>query len=723
MKTLLLLLFAIAPVAEAARAAGVVRDPGGAPLPGVTLFAKSSPLTTVTDEKGAFALDVEALPVTLTAFLDGFSASEVVVKDGSPIVIRLELAVVSETVVVSARPLRAESSTSSAYELKTLDILKAAGAQADVMRALQTMPGVAKVDDGAGLFVRGGDVSEVRVLLDGATIAHPFRYETPAGGMFGSVTPMLLEGLTFSTGGFSAKWGNALSAILDLRGLGKPSSSQLLVSAGLASVSTRDSIAGSDKAGLRLSGNLATTSLLFAVNGKPRQFDHNPSGWDLDASAHYESPLGSFKLFAMSQADRVGVSFQQESYDGFLHSSSRQNIVSASWRRGAGPWLLTSALGIDSFRDTTNAGVLALTNTDRRTSWRFDASRMFGGMVLRAGADADVLRTTIAGSVPFRPSDFGGVSGVKSFDVGYPDNHAGAFAEVERASGRLTITAGLRGDAYRNVDNPTLDPRLNLSYALAGGRTLRLAWGLYHQTPSAQYFDRVAGARSLQAMQAEHWIAGFESGTIDGPLFLRLEAYRKEYSHLPLQDASVGFTSAGYGYARGADLFIQKKWRLFELRGSASVVDTKRRWTAATQRNRFALPDGAWRPDFDIPRTLAFNGIAHVTPAIDAGLAVTYASGHPNTPIVGATETPTGFVPIYAAINSERLPAYARCDANVSYRSHAGTATGIVYFAAVGNLLGRQNYSSYSYSPDFTQRAPIVSANPRSFYVGLSIIR
>jgi hypothetical protein len=80
-------------------------------------------------------------------------------------------------------------------------------------------------------------------------------------------------------------------------------------------------------------------------------------------------------------------------------------------------------------------------------------------------------------------------------------------------------------------------------------------------------------------------------------------------------------------------------------------------------------------------------------------------------------------VPLYGAINSERLPAYARCDANVSYRAHAGTATGIVYFAAVGNVLGRQNYSSYSYSPDFTQRAPIVSANPRSFYVGLSIIR
>src|SRR5262249_58175446 len=99
------------------------------------------------------------------------------------------------------------------------------GAAADLMRALQTLPGVAQIDEGAGLYVRGGDSSEVLVLLDDAVVFHPYRAETPGGGLFGSVEPFLLEGASFATGGFSARWGNALSAVLDLHGLARPEAS------------------------------------------------------------------------------------------------------------------------------------------------------------------------------------------------------------------------------------------------------------------------------------------------------------------------------------------------------------------------------------------------------------------------------------------------------------------------------------------------------------------
>ena len=60
---------------------------------------------------------------------------------------------------------------------------------------------------------------------------------------------------------------------------------------------------------------------------------------DLDLSLHETSPtLGALKVFAMSQSDRVGVNIQKGSFDDFLHSSSRQTIVAASWKRVAGDW-------------------------------------------------------------------------------------------------------------------------------------------------------------------------------------------------------------------------------------------------------------------------------------------------------------------------------------------------------------------------------------------------
>jgi hypothetical protein len=60
--------------------------------------------------------------------------------------------------------------------LTSLEVVRTPGAAGDIFRALQTFPGIIQVDEGAGLFVRGGDVSEVLTLLDGATIAYPYRY-------------------------------------------------------------------------------------------------------------------------------------------------------------------------------------------------------------------------------------------------------------------------------------------------------------------------------------------------------------------------------------------------------------------------------------------------------------------------------------------------------------------------------------------------------------------
>ncbi len=41
-------------------------------------------------------------------------------------------------------------------------------------KSLKTFPGVAMVDEGAGLFVRGGDVSETVILLDQGTVQQIF---------------------------------------------------------------------------------------------------------------------------------------------------------------------------------------------------------------------------------------------------------------------------------------------------------------------------------------------------------------------------------------------------------------------------------------------------------------------------------------------------------------------------------------------------------------------
>ncbi|HYC90523.1 MAG TPA: carboxypeptidase regulatory-like domain-containing protein, partial [Thermoanaerobaculia bacterium] len=480
MTTMLILLAALLPIR------GTVRDARGEALPGVTVFVKGSQQSVITDANGAFELVPDTAPATLVAYLGGFQPAEVAALPGAQLDLRLGLAV-TETMTVTAAADR--DVPMSTWTRRPLDIVRTPGAQGDVFRALQTLPGVARADDGAGLFVRGGDVSEVRVLLDGTTIAHPYRYETPSGGQAGSVEPFLLEGIAFSTGGFSARYGNALSAIVDLRGLGRPSSTALTATIGLAGASLRAAMPGGARSGMRASGNMRFPRLLFAVNGAPREFDRYPDGWDLNASFHHDSPrLGTLKIFAMEQRTGVGVRLERESFDGFLHAESSHGVVAASWKNHLAGWQMSSALGADRYSNRTDAGVLDLRNEDLRLSWRLDLSRLLGTFIVRTGVDADRARQDITGRTSIRGGDYGGVSGSRDFDVDYRDWHVGLHAEVERTFGRVTPTLGARVDRSQR-SGTWLDPRLNVTVALRAHEQLRFAWGIYHQAPASAYFD------------------------------------------------------------------------------------------------------------------------------------------------------------------------------------------------------------------------------------------
>lgn len=693
---------------------GTVRDVEGTPLPGVTVFIEGTQTSVVTGADGTFAITPEGGAAKLQVFLGGFESQLIDAVAGANVDVTLKLAAVNETLTVTATADR--DVPMSTWQRGPIDIVRTPGAQADIFRALQTLPGVAKSDDGAGLFVRGGDVSEVLVTLDGATIAHPYRYESSSGGQFGAVEPFLLQGLAFSTGGFGARFGNALSGVLDLRGLGRPTSTSYTATAGLAGLSGRTALATGASSGIRFSGNIRFPRLLFAVNGAPREFDRYPGGWDLNASGH----IGRLKIFVMEQRTSIGVQLQRESFDGFLHADSRHEVVAANWKTIlGGAWDVSASAGADLYRNTTEAGVLDLRNEDQRLSWRVDASRGIGTTIVRIGTDGGAAKHDVSGVVPARGGDYHGVSGTRVLDVAYRDQNAGVYAEAERKWGRVTPTVGVRADRFARVGT-SFDPRVNVVVTLAAKQQLRLAWGIYHQAPAAQYFDRRL-VSELGPMRAEHRIAGYEAGNPDEPLHMRIEAYEKRYADLPLETAT-GFASTGFGSSRGLDVYLMRRWTKLELRGNYSFSDTVRRWTPHDQRLRFAVPDGTWSPDFSIPHALGLTANLGVTDRLSFGAAGTYASGRPFTPIIGADPTPNGYVPRYATLNSERLPPFIRADANVSYRV-VNSRIAWTYFAGITNVLARRNAFEYAYSPDFSQRQPVVSAAPRSLYIGLSVTR
>ena len=216
---------------------------------------------------------------------------------------------------------------------------------------------------------------------------------------------------------------------------------------------------------MRVSANRSFPGLLFAVNGRPYDFNPLPGGWDVNASAHYRSPAaGTFKLFVNSAGDHVGVGIDSLNFNGLLRSSTHlSSLASLHWENViGGAWLATATVGVTRYVRGLDVGVLNLDTTDLRASWRATAERALGAWTLRAGGDGIDARTHLDGVVPVVGGDLGGTAGAQPIAVRYGDAVGGAYVEVERHAGRVTTTAGGRVERFDLAGQTAADPRLNV---------------------------------------------------------------------------------------------------------------------------------------------------------------------------------------------------------------------------------------------------------------------
>ena len=101
-----------------------------------------------------------------------------------------------------------------ANTLSSLDMITTAGANGDVFGALQTLPGATTVGESGKLFVKGGDSDESKTFIDGALVNTPYNSAAPNTSTRGRFNPFMFKGTIFSTGGYSAEYGQALSSVL-----------------------------------------------------------------------------------------------------------------------------------------------------------------------------------------------------------------------------------------------------------------------------------------------------------------------------------------------------------------------------------------------------------------------------------------------------------------------------------------------------------------------------
>lgn len=696
---------------------GEVRDRTGAPVPGANVFLLETLDGVLTNDDGGFAIrtgheGVATLAVRRIGFRP-FQRRLVLPTTESLVLILDEEAAKLSAVMIEAA--RAGGDGAGGTTLTTLDVVSTPGTAANVNRAIQTLPGVQTVDDGTALFVRGGDHTETKILVDGAVLLGTTQLRTPVGTFVGTVDPFLLDGISFLSGGFGARYGNALSGIASLRTSGRPTRTSGVASAGLAAVSGAVAVDLPANLGLRGAANRLDLEPFLRLNGSPHHYEPAPAGHDVSGSLIWQPrPSGELKLFAIDQRSRLGVGVDEASHSGVFDVDIENTLAVLTWRDAFGA--LAPSVSVASARLSTDEdfGAFRLSTHLRSlqvsTMLEWTSSAV---LTVRGGSEWEHASSGFEGAIPERGDDVApDAPAIRFTSEGTGDRDA-LFVETQwRLGGRWSVTAGLRTDRSTLTDRRTLDPRLALALTLRTGLTLTAAWGIYHQVPDAMLFDAEFGDPSLLPMRAMQLVVGAQLES--ERLTARVEAYIKRYHDLALLDRDHDVMGGGTGRSRGVDVWLTGLLPLgIEGRLAWSVLDADR---------TDASTGIVTRAPFDVTHSLTAL-IERQWPWITTSAAYRHATGRPVTPVVSAEpdETRDVWLPAYGAPMSERLPGYHRLDLSAAHVRPIGSSFQLVVFWSLSNALDRANVHGWRYTPDYAERIAVRSIFDRAHYFGASL--
>jgi hypothetical protein len=672
---------------------GKVVDVNNRPLPGVNVYIKGSFDGTSSDASGTYQFETSETGIqTLVWSMMGFKSQEktFTLAGGTleiPATILREEFNELNTVTISAGAMETSDEKKSVI-LRPLDIVTTPSANGDIIGALQTLPGTSTVGNDGRLFVRGGDASEVGIYIDGLKVANSYGTTAANVPTRSRFNPNLFKGTFFSTGGYSAEYGQALSSALamntkDVAARSQGDVSILSVGAGYAHT------LADDKRSISLSGNVLDLSPYQALVKQNFDWERAPHGWDLELAAQSKMKKGGLlKVLARTESGGMELWQATPGLSGKGVSVNLKNNYSyaqANWRKAYdNGWTLFSGISYSHNQDHVRYDSLDLDQRNDLTHIKFSAVKDFSDQV-SAKTGVEFFRHSYSETLVREDQH-------RFFD----EDESYAFTEWDwYLSRKLVLRGGIRAGHSKLADRTWADPRASLAYQISENGTLSLAGGRFHQLPVDNY--RILNPR-LQNSQARHLILNYLYQT-EG-ITLRAETFYKKYDYLVVFDGNPQNPSflqnAGEGYARGFDFFFRDRESLknTDYWITYSFVDSKRSYNQYKTRVQ---------PDFAPKHNLSVV-LKHYVSALKSqiGASISINDGYTYTD------------PNKAGEMNSKTRAYQNLSLSWSYLPKPN----LIIHGAVTNVLGSENVFGYTYAyhPDEAGRydsLPVQQSAPR----------
>ena len=596
-----------------------------------------------------------------------------------------------DVVVINAGTFEAGDKSKNTV-LKPLDIVTTAGSNGDIVSALQTLPGTQTVGESGRLFVRGGESDETQTYVDGIRVAQPFGSTTQNLPTRGRFSPFLFSGISFSTGGYSAEYGEALSSVLllnttDIATENKTDISFMTVGLGVANTQKWKKSS--------LTFNTAYIDLAPYQVAIPQNVDWNKAFQSLSGEVvyRYELERGLFKLYAAFDASRFDLN--QESINSVAKTRvdlKNSNLyVNASYKGSFGSnWQLTTGLSYGLGNNKIGLDNQLIDNTEHASHLKLKLRKSISDRV-KLSFGADYFTTKFDEKYSFITNE-----------TGYNSNIAAAFTEADIFfSKKLAMKVGVRAVNNDLLDETSISPRTSIAYKVSKSSQFSFAYGEFEQAPRQDYLKFNS---DFSNERASHYILNYQYN--EGKRTFRTEVYFKDYQDLVKYDTQTAqfdsnYNNNGFGFAKGLDVFWRDNQSVKNLEYwvSYSYIDTKRDYknyeTEVTPsfvaKNNFSVVTKYWIDDWKT----------------SVGLSYSFNSGRPyDDPnemdfMNGKTKNYNNVSMSWAYLLSQQK----------------------ILFISISNILGTENVFGYEYanSPDSNgvfQRKAIIPTADRFFFVG-----
>jgi hypothetical protein len=699
------------------------------PVPGASITLKDTYDGTTSDSSGNFKFTTtekgdQLLVITAVSYKP---YEQKISLSGQPVTLEINMKEeVTElnAVIVSAGTFEAGDKKRAAV-LSSIDIATTAGSNADITAALKTLPGTQQVGEQEGLFVRGGAGYETKQYIDGNLVNNPYFTSVPDIASRGRFSPFLFKGTVFSTGGYSAMYGQALSSVLLLESIDLPEKSEIDASFSplVLGVGTQQ-LAKDKKSSFGITYNYVNVGLYFALVKQTPDYFRIPQFHNGDANFRIKTKNGGiFKYYTTFAFSDLGIrrpdidsgylkdAFSLKNNNWYNNLSYRENLGDG-WKMTLGASYSTNLDKIkQQVQDNNNQPKQFSPSTYWMSSKNFSLDNLQNLSLGRA-----VFEKKLNGLSALR---FGGEYWHTFYRPKYQDssfkqidNYAAAFAEASiYISKELAAQVGVRFEHSSLINKSDIAPRVSLAYKTGKSSQVSVAYGIFYQKPESQ---QLFYSNNIGFTRATHYILNYQK--VYNQRTLRIEGYYKKYEDLvkqvPVAYNYYSYNNSGNGYAKGIDLFFRDKKTIkdFDYWISYSFIDTK--------RDYLNYP-GQLQPNFVAKHTASVVTKKFFTD-IKTGFNLTYswASGRPYYNIL-----PDASNKFYIA-DQGKTKDYSSLNFSAEWVPSIGKEKAksfIVLFASVNNILGANHVYGYNYSYNGGIKNPVTDPAKRFYFVGCFI--